>query len=246
MRLIFQALCLLLPGLAAASTPQQLEALDAAFARRGQPAEVQALDRSLTEALKAEPRDFELLWRASRLKQWIADGATDERLKKQAGKEAWELGDRARALNPARVEGHLYAAIGLGAYSQAVGVVKALRQGLEREFLSRLDAATRANADYLRGNPVLVRGRYHYELPWPKRDLDKSAAAFRQVLKKHPEDLRAWLYLAETLLKDGKEEEARAAILKVTRGSAAYDPAEATRVQRWGREVQAKIEEELR
>jgi hypothetical protein len=57
--------------------------------------------------------------------------------------------------------------------------------------------------------------------------------------------LRGWLYLAETLLADGEEKQAHEAILKVTRGSVAYDPAEGQRVQGWAKKVQADIEKEL-
>ncbi|HEY0095291.1 MAG TPA: hypothetical protein VGB96_13245, partial [Archangium sp.] len=65
-------------------------------------------------------------------------------------------------------------------------------------------------------------------------------------LAKSPENLRAWMYLAETLLADGEEKKAHEAILKVTQGSGAYDPAEAQRVKAWAKPVQAAIEEKLK
>lgn len=108
-----------------------------------------------------------------------------------------------------------------GVYSQAVGVLKPLKDGLEGKFNERLDTAIKINLDYERGSPLLAKGRYHYELPWPKRDL------------------------AETLLADGEAEKAREAILKVKQGSVAYDPAEGRRVQEWAKKVEAKIAEEL-
>jgi hypothetical protein len=58
--------------------------------------------------------------------------------------------------------------------------------------------------------------------------------------------LRAWLYLAETLLADGEEKQAHEAILKVSQGSVGYDPAEGQRIQQWAKKVQADIEEELK
>ena len=44
--------------------------------------------------------DFEVLWRAGRYRWWIADGATDEKLKKQIAKEGWTFAERAVAATP--------------------------------------------------------------------------------------------------------------------------------------------------
>ncbi len=134
----------------------------------------------------------------------------------------------------------------MGAYSEAVGILTAIGEGLESKYNERLDAALKMDPSYERGGPLLAKGRYYYELPWPKRDLKKSASFYQKVLTKHPEQLRAWLYLAETLLADGEERQAHEAILKVFQGSVDYDPAEGHRVQGWAKRVQTAIEKELK
>jgi tetratricopeptide (TPR) repeat protein len=181
----------------------------------------------------------------ARWRQWQAEGAPDAKVKKNLGRQAWELGDRARKLAPERIEGHYYAALGLGSYSQAAGILTALGEGLEGKYNERLDTALKMDPMFDRGGPLLAKGRYYYELPWPKRDLKKSASFFQKVIVQYPGQLRAWLYLAETLLAEGEEEQAHEAILKVTRGSVAYDPAEGQLVQGWAKKVQAAIEKEL-
>lgn len=245
MRSILLAVFVLMTSPALAATPEELSSLDALYARRHEPAAAKQQEEALEKAVKASPEDYEVLWRAGRWLQWRADGATDAKVKKSLGKQIWELGDRARKLAPERVEGHYFAALGIGSYSQAVGILTALGEGLEGKYNERLDAALKLDPLFERGGPLLAKGRYYYELPWPKRDLKKSASYFQKALAKYPEQQRAWLYLAETLLAEGEEKKAHEAILKVGQGSVAYDPAEGQRVQGWAKKVQAAIEKEL-
>lgn len=247
MRTISLALFLLFALPVLAATPEELSAWDTQYdQKRGDTAEVKQLDEALKKAVEATPEDYEVLWRAARILNWRADGTTDAKVKKSLGKQVWELGDRARKVAPERVEGHYFAALGIGAYSEAVGILAALGEGLEGKYNERLDAALRIDAMYGRGGPLLAKGRYFYKLPWPKRDLKKSTSHYQKALARHPEQLRAWLYLAETLRAEGEEKKAHEAILEVTRGSVGYDPAEGRRVQGWAKPVQAAIEEELK
>jgi len=171
---------------------------------------------------------------------------TDGRMKKVLGKQGWDVCERGVKLAPQRVECHYFAAGGIGTYSQGVGIMKALKDGLEGKFNERLDVAIKIDGFYERGSPLVAKGRYHYELPWPKRDLKESAKLYEKVIAKFPENLRAHYYLAETLLADDKAEKAKEAILKVKQGSVAYDPADGRRVQEWAKKVEADIEEELK
>ncbi|RKH64415.1 hypothetical protein D7V93_07465 [Corallococcus llansteffanensis] len=246
MRLKLLALWVLAALPAQAADPALLSQLDALFAKRNDAESLKALEAGLKDALTAEPEDFELAWRKARILQWQADGATEKKLKMVLGKQTWEAGDKAAKLQPARVEGYYFAACGIGSYSQAVGIMKALGDGLEGKFNERLDTALKLDPGYDYGGPWLVKGRYYFELPWPKRDLSKSVTFYEKAIAKYPQSLRAYLYLAETLLKDGKAEKARDAIEKVKQGSTAYNPAEGQRVQQWAKKTDADIQEELK
>jgi hypothetical protein len=245
MRLILLALCLLVALPARAAAPELLASLDASFTRRAEPAAIKEQEDSLKKELQATPEDYELLWRSARLLVWQADGAGDDRLKKVLGKQAWDTCEKGVKLAPQRVECQYYAAAGIGVYSQAVGILKALKDGLEGKFNERLDAAIKIDPTFDQGAPWLAKGRYHYELPWPKRDLGESAKLYEKTIAKFPDNLRAHYYLAETLLADDKAQKARESILKVKQGSVAYDPPEGRRVQEWAKKVEAKITEEL-
>jgi len=218
--------------------------LTALFHRRDEAAAVAALEAALEEGLKARPDDFELLWRKAQLRWNQADrvkGKERERL----GKEVWQLGERAAKLKPSRVEGHYWAAVGVGAYSQGVGLLAALTQGLEGRFNGFLDKAIQLDPNYLGAAPLTAKGRAHFELPWPKRNLDASAELLRQATAKDPGNLRAWLYLAETELERGRPQEADAALARALQGSVAYDPPEARHVKGLARQLAPKVKAKL-
>ncbi|MBZ4400020.1 tetratricopeptide repeat protein [Myxococcus sp. AS-1-15] len=246
MRLILFALCSFVAVSARAAEPELLARLDALHERRGEAEGGKALEAELKAALSVTPDDFELVWRQARQLQWQADGAASEKLKKVLGRQTWDVAEKAVKLAPNRVEGHYFAAAGIGAYSQAVGVMKALGEGLEGKFNERLDAAIKLDSGFYGAAPLLAKGRYYYELPWPKRDLKKSAEYYEKAIQQHPEMLRAYYFLAETLLRDDKAKEARNAIQKVKQGSVVYDPPEGRRIQEWAKKVEADIEEELK
>lgn len=245
MRLIFLALSLLLAVPAQAAAPETLASLDALFAKREDAAASKELEDSLKKELQAAPEDYELLWRTARLLVWQADGAGDDRIKKVLGRQAWDACEKGVKVSPQRVECQYFAAAGIGVYSQAVGIMKALGEGLEGKFNERLDTAIKLDSSFDSAAPLLAKGRYYYELPWPKRDLGKSAKLYEEAIAKFPGNLRAYLYLAETLLADDKAQKAKEAIEKVKQGSVTYDPPDGRRVQARAKAVEVKIAKEL-
>src|SRR5207237_1204259 len=106
------------------------------------------------------PDGFESNWRKAALVAWEADGEPDRSQSKSAkGKIAWEAADKAIRANQNDVRGHYYAGIGVGLYSEGVGVLAALSQGLEGKFRERVLAALRSNKDFLDGPPRPDGGR---------------------------------------------------------------------------------------
>ncbi|MDP2271931.1 MAG: hypothetical protein Q8N23_08035 [Archangium sp.] len=200
-------------------------------------------DDVIRDGLKAFPSDYDLLWRAARIRWWVADGLTEEKLKKQVAKEGWNYAKRAAEAKPAGSEAKYFTALNIGAYSQAVGILKALSDGLEGQFVDNLEFSLKNNESFDRYGGRTAKGRYYWELPWPKRDLGKSKAELQKSIDKNPEHLRNYYFLADTLLKDGDKKGAKDAIDKVLNGSDAYDPPEARRVKAWAK---AFVEKELK
>jgi hypothetical protein len=247
MRTLLLTALLALPALAQPAAPGDVVSkLEELWKTRDDAASMKATDEAISEGLKAFPDDFEILWRAARYRWWLADGATEEKFKKQIAKEGWLLAERAVKAKPDGMQGHYYVALNIGAYSQAVGILKALGEGLEGKFNDELEKARKADATFDRMGPINAKGRYWWELPWPKRDLGKSRSELKSVAEKHPEHLRAWLYLAETELKDGNAKEAKTCIDKVVSGADAYDPPEARRMKKWAKPLAEAIDNALK
>lgn len=240
--LLLSLLAVLVPALALAQddTPAKLDAL---YAKRDDPAAQKELEQALQDAFKASPDDYGVLWRVARSRYWAADGLPNGDSKKKLGKEAWDLAERALKKNPKGTEASYYAAVSIGAYSQAVGILAALAEGLEGKFNDRLDYAIKVDGGYDHGGPLIAKGRYFFELPWPKRDLGKANQILQKVTEAHPEALRAYVYLAEAQLDDGKAALARETLAKAVSGAVSYDPAEGKRAKEMARKVQADKKE---
>lgn len=248
-------LCLLCPvvalaaddvdaGPSAAVQAASYAELDALWPRREEPGVQAQLLEATAAAVKDHPLDFGFLWRAARIRLWAGDGETDNEKKKAFGQATWELGDRAARATPGAVEGYYFAASGIGSYSQAVGILNALGQGLESKFNERLDKAINIDAKYAHAAPPAVKGRYYFELPWPKRNLGKSQDWLKKALNLDPNALRAMAWLAETQWKDGNTAEARATLARLAAGSLPSDAAEEHRCKAMGQKIAQEMDKE--
>jgi tetratricopeptide (TPR) repeat protein len=220
--------------------------LDELWKTRDAAESAKAIDEAIKNALAAFPNDYELLWRAARYRWWVADGLTEEKAKRMKAKAGWDYAERAIKVKPTGAEAKYFLAINIGAYSQAVGILTALGEGLEGKFVENLDYAIKNNESFDRYGARTAKGRYYWELPWPKRDLKKSKEELQKSIDKHPEHLRNYLFLADTLLKDGDAKGAKVAIDKALNGDAAYDPPEARRIKAWAKTTADQIAKELK
>jgi hypothetical protein len=244
MRRVSLWLFLLAPALAWGDAAADAAKLDELWAHRSDPTVAKETDATVEAALKASPADYGVLWRASRWRFWLADGASGD-TKKRYGKEGWDLGDRAMKVSPNGVDGLYYSAMGIGAYSQAVGILHALGEGLESKFNERLDLAMKLDPGYGACAPVIAKGRYYYELPWPKRSLSKSADLLSKAIAKCPSNIRAYVYLADTQLKDGDAKKAKDTLTKVPTDTS-YDAPEGERAIGMSKRAEAAVDKELK
>jgi hypothetical protein len=230
---------------ASAAPASPVEQFDALWPRRDNTAVAKQLQGIVNEGLKRNPNEYGLLWRSARLTQWQADGLDSDEYKKLLGKQCWDLGNKAVAQEPNRVESQYVTAACIGAYSEGTGIVSALSQGLEGKFNGHLDKAISLNPRYSSCAPLIAKGRYFFKLPWPKRDLDKSAAEYQKAIAACPQALRAYLWLAETQLDQDHAKQAKVSVEKALQGSVDYDPPEGRRVKVWAKTLEKKINGEL-
>jgi hypothetical protein len=199
----------------------------------------------LDRAEKLAPGDYGVLWRQAQWYFWRSDdpGIPDDE-KSLLGKKSWEYGDRAVDADPGRVEGWFFAAAGMGNYSLGIGVLKAMAQGIERKFKERLSRAERIDRRYYACGIGNAWGRFYQKLPWPKYDARRSEAILREVLRMHPVNVRARLYLAELYEKEGSPGRARELLEEVlAHPPGVYDVPEERRIQQQAREMLARLKE---
>ena len=232
-------------GAPSTSGDPTLSAIDALWRERGDPAKAEEGIQTCQAALAAKPDDVDRIFRLARAELWVGDGLeNNEDRKQKLGREVWELGDRMVKAKPEWVGGHYYAAAGIGIYSQAVGILKALGEGLESKFNERLDKAIQIDPRFQKEMPLIAKGRYYFELPWPKRNLGKSATWYRKALALAPNNLRATAWLGETLWRDGDVAGARAQLAKVQEGHVPDDPPEEARVKSIAQKIAAQMDKE--
>ncbi len=217
--------------------------IDELYRRRDDDAVVSEIGRLVDQGLAASANDYELLWRAARLRFWQSDRPDlDKPTRSRLGKEGWDLAERAVAANPNRVEGHFWAVLNMGNYVAGVGIMRALTSGIEGKFKGRLQRATALDPGYEHGAIDMAWGRYFAELPWPKRDRNKAEQHYRRALALNPHALRCRVFWAGLMLDDGRAVEAKKLLDEVAAATpGAYDAPEERRAQKRGAKLMPKV-----
>lgn len=209
---------------------------DDLWSRREDAAAAKELTQLLKEEVAAHPTSLEALVRRAMQQCWVADGMGDgTSLKAQMGKACWDTAEKAVAVAPNDVRAQYWATVGIGLYSEGVGILTALSEGLEGKFLARGEAAMRLDPTYLLGSPQMLLGRFYFKLPWPKRDLEKSEAMLQATVKAYPTNLLAKLFFADTLWSRDKQDLARKQIdeLLASKATDAQDRRSQEFAKRW-------------
>jgi hypothetical protein len=235
------ALLLAVLGLAAApaasptaAPPPTAAELDRLWLQRDGVTEAAALAELAESA--GQSRDPQLLWRAARWYLWVSEDTVDRHAKERWSQQGWRAGELAAQLDPSCLPCRFWTALCVGVYGASVDFVTVLVQNVEARFRKPIEEV--AALDPRHQNPELdfvgpqkALGRYWCQLPWPLRSLTKSRRELEAAVAARPQDLRAHLFLAETLLASGDREGARRELHTVETGPVDYDPPEARRVK---------------
>jgi tetratricopeptide (TPR) repeat protein len=162
------------------------------------------------EVLKLDANNFEANWKLARSFYSLSDTIASTKRKKELGAEGVKYGEAAAKLQPGRVEGWFYGVICLGEYSMGIGLLTALKQGIEGKFRSMLDKAMAINPGFDYAGPPRAYGRFYFKLPWPKRDYKKAEQYLLDSRRRSPTKVRSYFYLAELYEADGRKADALA------------------------------------
>lgn len=211
----------LIASLLVSDVPAWVAKADELWLKRDQAEATKELTTLLKGELDKDGQSVEALVRRAMQQCWMADGMGDgSQLKAQLGKNCWETAEKAIAVDAGDVRAQYWATVGIGLYSEGVGILTALSEGLEGKFRGHVEAAIKADPAYLKHSPAMLYGRFYFKLPWPKRDLDKSLALIEETIKAQPTNLLARAYLADTLFALGRDAEAKKAAEEVLAASA--------------------------
>lgn len=186
---------------------------DALYAQRDNLASARRAEAIWKDRLSQNSSDFESAWKLARARYWLGGHAPEQERKAilEAGIDA---GRAAVRIAPNKPEGHFWIAANMGALAESFG----LRQGLKYrgEIKHELETVLQMDPTFQQGSADRALGRWYNKVPGLFGGSNKqSEAHLRKALTYNPQSTATLYFLAETLLDEGKKDEARTTLQKV-------------------------------
>jgi tetratricopeptide (TPR) repeat protein len=196
-----------------AKIQQLLDECDKSYSQRTKSGLVEESIAKAKEVLALDPQNYDAQWRLARGAYWIADGSEDAKVKEKWGKVGWDAGIAGTKLRPGAIEAQFWGAASLGMYAKGVGVMKAVWDGLGKQYEQWVRKAMDINPKYASAGPPRALGRYYFTLPGiAGGDNDKAIKYLEQSRQLAPDALRTRAWLAESYLEDGDKAKAKVEI----------------------------------
>ena len=186
---------------------------DALYARRDDLASARQAAAIWEARLKQNPKDFESAWKLARALYWLG-GHASEAERKALLERGIAAGRTAVSLEPNRPEGHFWIAANMGALAESFG----MRQGLKYrgDIRDEMLMVLKLDPAFQKGSADRALGRWYYKVPGLfGGSRKKSEEHLRKSLTYDANSTVSHYFLAETLIADGRKDEARAELQKV-------------------------------
>jgi len=176
------------------------------------------------KAVEANPDSYEANWKCARAHREYADHALEgehegwKDICKEYGKKGMEYAEKAKELEPEKIEGHYYFGLSAGTYSDGVSILKALKEGLKGSTQEAFYKAYELDKMYDIGGPMLAIGRFWHKLPFPLRLKRRAERYLEEHHKYFPDDPEGLVYYAELLIDMGKKKKAKPLLEKAIMG----------------------------
>lgn len=165
------------------------------------------------DRLTKNDKDFEAAWKLARAQYWLGGHASEA--ERKAILEAGVRSARVAAqLQPQRPEGHFWMAANMGELAESHG----LRQGLKYrgDIKNALLTVLRIDPAFQQGSADRALGRWYYKVPGLfGGSKKKSEEHLRKSLTYNPQSTASLFFLAETLLEQDRDKEARETLQQV-------------------------------
>jgi hypothetical protein len=197
----------------ACAIPVAAQDPDAAYEDRAQPASARRAADLWTAELAAHPDSFDAAWKLARVCYWLG-GHLPQNERRAALERGITAGETAMRLQPARPEGHFWAAANMGGLAESFG----LRAGLKyrKPVRERLETVLRLDPAFQDGSADRALGRWYFRVPGLFGGSDKKAEAhLRASLRYDEHSTLSRLFLSEVLLEQNRTAEARVELQRV-------------------------------
>jgi tetratricopeptide (TPR) repeat protein len=204
---------LLVASLTCDSFRLQADDPDALYKHRDQIATAQRAEQIWAERTAKDPKDFEAAWKLARGRYWLGTHAP-EKSRKAYLESGIAAGRAAIAAAPGKPDGHFWVAANMGALAESFG----LRQGLKYrgEIKDELETVLRLDPGYQMGSADRALGRWYFKVPGMFGGSNKkSEQHLRTSLSYDPNSAASLFFLAETLIDEGRKDDARAILQRL-------------------------------
>ncbi|MCF8025571.1 MAG: hypothetical protein K9K82_08790 [Desulfobacteraceae bacterium] len=162
------------------------------------------------EVLASHPDNFEANWKCAKACRLYGDLA--KRMETEGwkdicaeyGKKGMKYAKKAIELEPDKPNGYYYYGLCVGTYSDGVGLITALREGLKDKTQNNLEKAYEIDKHFEQGGPIVAVGRFWQVVPWPYNDADKAMEYYREFQETKyydtAEGVNVRVYMAEILM----------------------------------------------
>ena len=180
------------------------------------------------EAVEINPDSYEANWKCARAHREYANLNLEQELEgwkdicKEYGKDGMGYGEKAKELEPDKIEGHYYYGLCVASYSDGVSILKALKEGLKGSTQDAFYTAYEIDKMFEDGGPMLCIARFWHQLPFPLRNKSRAQKYFEEHHEYFPDDPQGLVYFAELLIDRRKKDEARPLLEKAIAGDEPY------------------------
>lgn len=189
-------------------TPAELIAqADQLYAQRDDLARIREGLGKLRGARAAEPNNYEVAWRASKLNYYLGDNTTNEAERDKAFEDGVDAGRAAIKLQPEKPEGHFWLGANLGGQAK-VSVLSGMAD--TEEIRQEMETVLKLDEGYLSGSAYMALGQVYLESPRMMGGDPKKAVEYMEKgLKFGEKNPVLHLRLAEAYLAVDRKADAR-------------------------------------
>jgi tetratricopeptide (TPR) repeat protein len=179
-------------------------------------------------AVEANPDSYEANWKCARVHREYAILSLEGELEgwkeicKKYGKDGMEYGEKAKEMEPDKIEGYYYYGLCVASYSDGISVVKALKEGLKGSTQKAFYKAYELDKMFVDGGPMLAIARFWHQLPFPLTNKRRAEKYFKEHHEYFPDDPQGLVYYAELLIDRRKKDEAKPLLEKAIVGDEPY------------------------